>query len=64
MGKNKKTYQDLNLFELPKDFRGKNPIFVQLWWIVQSILISTSPQFMYGWRRNILGYSEQKLVRM
>lgn len=53
MGKNKKTYQDLNLFELPKDFRGKNPVIVQLWWIVQSIFISTSPQFMYGWRRNI-----------
>lgn len=27
---------------------------MQLWWIVQSILFNTSPQFMYGWRRFLL----------
>lgn len=44
-------YMDLNLFAVEKDFRGRSAIFVQLWWLVQSLLIHTSPQFMYGWRR-------------
>jgi putative colanic acid biosynthesis acetyltransferase WcaF len=46
-----RMYQDLKSFSLPKYFRGRNPIFVQLWWIIQAVLVSTSPQFMYGWRR-------------
>tara|TARA_R110002072_G_scaffold96968_10_gene213108 strand:+ start:231 stop:782 length:552 start_codon:yes stop_codon:yes gene_type:complete len=47
-------YQDLNKFKLPKNFRGKSPIVVQLWWLVQSILFNTSPQFLYGWRNFLL----------
>lgn len=47
-------YQQLNTFKLPKNFRGKNPFIVQIWWLVQSILFKTSPQFMYGWRRFLL----------
>jgi len=27
---------------------------VQLWWFVQGTLFAMSPQFMYGWRRNLL----------
>ncbi len=45
------TYQHLNQFQLPPDFRGRSAIIVQLWWIVQSTLIRWSPQFLYGWRR-------------
>ena len=44
-------YQDLKSFKLPHNFRGRNPILVQFWWIFQSIVIGLSPQFMYGWRR-------------
>lgn len=46
--------QDLNSFSLPLEFRGRAGWYVQLWWIVQTLLFSTSPQFMYGWRRWIL----------
>ena len=46
--------QDLSKFELPKNFRGKSAIYVQLWWLVHSLLFKTSPQFLYGWRRFLL----------
>ena len=46
--------QQLNTFKLPENFRGRNAFVVQLWWLVQSILFSNSPQFMYGFRRFIL----------
>ena len=46
--------QDLKTFKLPKNFRGKNAFIVQLWWLVQSILFRTSPQFLYGWRNFLL----------
>ena len=46
--------QDLESFRLPVVFRGKPGWYVQLWWIVQSILFGLSPQFMYGWRRWLL----------
>lgn len=49
-----KTYQQLNQFKLPQNFRGRNAITVQLWWLVQSTLFAWSPQFMYGWRRFLL----------
>ncbi|MER2520296.1 MAG: putative colanic acid biosynthesis acetyltransferase [Bdellovibrionales bacterium] len=42
---------DLSLFKVPQGFRGRPSWVVQLWWIVQSLLIHTTPQFMYGWRR-------------
>ena len=47
-------YQELNTFKLPKKFRGKNAFVVQLWWLVQSILFRTSPQFFYSWRNFLL----------
>lgn len=46
--------QQLNTFKLPNNFRGKNAIVVQLWWLVQSIFFKNSPQFMYGFRRFLL----------
>jgi len=46
--------QDLLRFKLPKGFRGRNAIVVQIWWLVQALLFSTSPQFLYGWRRFLL----------
>lgn len=48
------TYQQLDKFKLPNNFRGRNAIIVQLWWFVQSTLFAWSPQFMYGWRRFLL----------
>lgn len=45
------TYMDLSRFKVPPDFRGRPAWVAQLWWMVQSLLIHTSPQFMYGWRR-------------
>jgi putative colanic acid biosynthesis acetyltransferase WcaF len=47
-------YQDLNAFTVPKTFRGKSKMTVQLWWIVQSTLFAWSPQVLYGWRRFLL----------
>lgn len=49
-----KTYQQLDQFKLPPNFRGRGVFTVQLWWLVQSTLFSWSPQFMYGWRRFLL----------
>ncbi len=47
-------YQKLNTFQLPKNFRGRNPIIVQFWWLIQGTLFRMSPQFMYGFRRFLL----------
>lgn len=44
-------YQDLSKFSVARDFRGRPAWMVQLWWIVQGLLIHPSPQFMYAWRR-------------
>ncbi|WMI66625.1 putative colanic acid biosynthesis acetyltransferase [Aestuariibaculum sp. YM273] len=46
--------QNLNMFKMPGGFRGKSPIFVQIWWFVQATLFAWSPQFLYGWRRFLL----------
>jgi putative colanic acid biosynthesis acetyltransferase WcaF len=46
-----KKYQDLSLFNMPATFRGKPAWWVQLWWMVDSLLIQPSPQIAYGWRR-------------
>jgi len=46
--------QDLRTFKMPSAFRGRPGWYVQLWWIVQSLLFNTSPQFMYSWRRFLL----------
>jgi len=46
--------QNLRLFKLPPNFRGKPAWFVQLWWLVDSTLFRLSPQLMYQWRNLIL----------
>ena len=46
--------QELNRFKLPKKFRGRNALVVQLWWIIEGTLFRMSPQFMYGFRRLLL----------
>lgn len=48
------SIQDLSKFSLPPNFRGRNSIVVQLWWLTQALFYHTSPQFMYGWRRFLL----------
>lgn len=47
-------YQQLDKFCLPKGFRGRSAVLVQLWWLIQASLFGCSPQFMYGWRRWLL----------
>ncbi|PPK87524.1 putative colanic acid biosynthesis acetyltransferase WcaF [Neolewinella xylanilytica] len=47
-------YQNLEIFRLPDDFRGRPGWYVQLWWIVEALLFRPSPQFLYGWRRWLL----------
>lgn len=47
-------YQDLSKFSVPKDFRGRSKIIVQLWWITHSLFFTPSPQIFYGWRRFLL----------
>ena len=42
---------NLSLHRIPKGFRGKSKLYIQLWWLVQAILIGLSPQAFYGWRR-------------
>jgi putative colanic acid biosynthesis acetyltransferase WcaF len=49
-----KTYQRLNQFRLPPDFRGRSRFVVQLWWLVQGTLFAWSPQGLYGWRNFLL----------
>lgn len=46
--------QKLNNFILPKHFRGKNFIIVQLWWFVRYFFFLPSPQFLYWWRNFLL----------
>lgn len=44
------NYQKLSRFKLPKGFRGRSSVIVQLWWLTQSTFFAMSPQFMFGWR--------------
>ena len=46
--------QTLNKFKLPKNFRGRSSLVVQLWWMTDFFLFKLSPQIMYGWRRFLL----------
>lgn len=41
----------LESHRVPKGFRGKSKLYVQLWWLVQATLINLSPQALYSWRR-------------
>jgi putative colanic acid biosynthesis acetyltransferase WcaF len=47
-------YQDLSLFNVPSEFRGRSKFTVQLWWIIQETLFQWSPQILYGWRTFLL----------
>jgi len=46
--------QDLSLFRMPANFRGRSALMVQLWWLVQATLFHGSPQALYGFRRWLL----------
>jgi len=46
--------QDLSLFKVPANFRGRGVLGVQLWWLVQATLFRWSPQVAYGFRAWIL----------
>ena len=48
------SYQQLDEFVLPKQFRGRNVFWVQAWWVVQASLFACSPQFAYKWRNFLL----------
>lgn len=54
MGRTIPIYQDLSLHHVTGEFRGRNKITVQLWWIIQKSLFAMSPQFCYAWRRFLL----------
>jgi putative colanic acid biosynthesis acetyltransferase WcaF len=47
-------FQRLDLFRLPPGFRGKGALFVQLWWLVQALLVKPLPQVCYPLRRLLL----------
>jgi putative colanic acid biosynthesis acetyltransferase WcaF len=49
-----KDLQRLDRFRLPPDFRGRSAIVVQLWWIVQAVLVKPLPQVCYPIRRMFL----------
>ncbi|HDH7847170.1 putative colanic acid biosynthesis acetyltransferase [Raoultella ornithinolytica] len=40
----------LSEFSIPRGFRGRSGLVVQLWWIVDSLLFRPSPQIFYKWR--------------
>lgn len=48
------TFQRLDYFKVPDNFRGASLLKVQLWAIVNTFIFSFSPQFMYGFRNNLL----------
>jgi len=47
-------YQDLSRFRVPKGFRGRSAVTVQLWWLVQATLFRITPDVLYGWRSFLL----------
>jgi len=46
--------QILSKFKLPKKFRGRSGLIVQLWWMTDFFFFKLSPQILYGWRRFLL----------
>lgn len=46
--------QDLSIFRLPPNFRGRSALMVQLWWLVQASFFRWSPQFAYRFRNWLL----------
>jgi len=57
------SYQRLDQFQLPPNFRGRSAFIVQLWWITQATFFAWSPQFLYGWRRFLLRLFGAKIGR-
>jgi putative colanic acid biosynthesis acetyltransferase WcaF len=50
----KPSFQRLDLFTLRPGFRGRGALFVQLWWIVQALIVKPLPQICYPLRRALL----------
>lgn len=42
------------MFKSPDGQRGRPAWFVQIWWLVDALLVRPTPQFLYAWRRSIL----------
>ena len=57
------NFQDLSRFSVPRGFRGKSSLYVQLWWSINTLFLKTSPQFAYGWRRFLLRAFGAKIGR-
>jgi putative colanic acid biosynthesis acetyltransferase WcaF len=49
-----RRFQDLSQFRMPRGFRGRSAVVVQIWWIVQDTLFRWSPQALYTWRNFLL----------
>jgi putative colanic acid biosynthesis acetyltransferase WcaF len=49
-----RRFQDLGQFRMPRGFRGRSAIAVQIWWILQDTLFRWSPQAFYPWRNFLL----------
>lgn len=49
-----RSYQDLARFRVQANFRGRHPVVVLLWQVVQGTLFAWSPQPLYRWRRFLL----------
>jgi putative colanic acid biosynthesis acetyltransferase WcaF len=62
-GKATPKYQDLTLFRMPPNFRGRWAGLVQIWWIVQDTLFRWSPQACYGFRTFLLRLFGAKVGR-
>jgi len=44
----------LDLFRVPLGFRGRSAFFVQVWWLVQALIVRPLPQICYPLRRWLL----------
>jgi putative colanic acid biosynthesis acetyltransferase WcaF len=48
------SVQNLEIYRVQSSYRGRSPVVVQIWWIVQALVFGMSPQVCYGFRRWIL----------
>ncbi len=46
--------QNLEIYRVQASYRGRSPVVVQIWWIVQALFFRNSPQVCYGFRRWLL----------
>ena len=58
-----REFQKLDQFRVPPGFRGRGPVVVALWQLVQSTLFALSPQPFFGWRRFLLRLFGAKIGR-